>query len=83
MRLVPSYWPIIVAFGLPLISYGLIYTYWLSAVGGLVVMGGLYGWAMEPSVDPDAGHEEAHGHEAHDDPAPEPAAVGAGSEEES
>jgi len=76
----PSYWPIVIAFGLPLISYGLIYTYWLSAVGGLIVLAGLYGWAMEPSVDPDAGHAHLEG--GHDDPEPEPVSVGAGSGEE-
>ena len=32
----------------------MIYTYWLSAVGGLMLLGGIYGWALEPSVDPDA-----------------------------
>ena len=50
----PSYWPIIVAFGLPFIAYGLIYTYWLCALGGLMILGGLYGWALEPSVEPTA-----------------------------
>src|SRR5437879_3650959 len=73
----PSYWPIIVAFGLPLIAYGLMYTYWLAAIGGLMVVGGLYGWSLEPSVDPDAGHGQDHGHDEHPSPEPEPAAVGA------
>jgi cytochrome c oxidase subunit 1 len=56
----PSYWPFVVALALPLIAYGLIYTYWLAGVGGLLLLGGIYGWALEPSVDPDAGHGEAH-----------------------
>jgi cytochrome c oxidase subunit I len=77
----PSYWPLLVAIGLPIVSYGLIYTYWLTAVGGLIVLGSIYGWAMEPSVDPDAGHEEGHAEQVHDDPGPEPATVGAGGEE--
>jgi cytochrome c oxidase subunit 1 len=78
----PSYWPIIVAAGLPIVAYGLIYTYWLCAVGALFVIGGLYGWALEPSVDPDAGH--GHDHHDHDGIAPEPAlaGVGAGAEEQ-
>jgi len=59
----PSYWPIIVAAGLPLVGYGLMYTYWLAAVGGLCIIGGLFGWALEPSVDPDAGHHDDHEHE--------------------
>ncbi len=69
----PSYWPIIVAFGLPLIAYGLIYTYWLAAVGALVLFGGIYGWGLEPSVDPDAGLGGHGGDEHHDDhPTPDP-----------
>jgi cytochrome c oxidase subunit 1 len=80
----PSYWPIIVAAGLPLIAYGLIYTYWLAALGALFEVVGLFGWAFEPSVDPDAGHGHDD-HPSHDDgPAHEeaeaeavPAGVGA------
>jgi cytochrome c oxidase subunit I len=49
----PSYWPIISALGLPLVAYGLIYTYWLAAVGGLLVVASIYGWGLEPSVEPD------------------------------
>jgi cytochrome c oxidase subunit 1 len=61
----PSYWPIVLALGLPFIAYGLLYTYWLAAVGGLLVIVAIYGWSLEPSVDPAAGH---HGHDDdHDD----------------
>jgi cytochrome c oxidase subunit 1 len=76
----PSYWPIVVAAGLPIIGYGLLYTYWLCALGALFVVGGIYGWALEPSVDPDGGHHDAD----HDDDgsAPEPALAGAGAEEQ-
>jgi cytochrome c oxidase subunit 1 len=72
----PSYWPIVLAIGMPLISYGLMYTYWVTGLGVVIVLGAVYGWALEPSVDPEAGHGEVH----HDDggPAPEPALVGAG-----
>jgi cytochrome c oxidase subunit I len=52
----PSYWPIVLSLGLPLVAYGLIFTYWLAALGGLLVVASIYGWALEPSVDPDAGH---------------------------
>ncbi|MGK2855501.1 MAG: cytochrome c oxidase subunit I, partial [Microbacteriaceae bacterium] len=75
----PSYGPIVVAFGLPLVSFGLLYTYWLCLVGGLMVVGGLYGWGLEPSVDPDAGHDEGHRDQV--SPDPEPAAVGAPEED--
>jgi cytochrome c oxidase subunit 1 len=76
----PSYWPIVVAAGLPIIGYGLLYTYWLCALGALFVVGGIYGWALEPSVDPDAGHHDGD----HDDggDAPEPALAGVGAEEQ-
>ena len=84
----PSYWPIIVAAGIPLVAYGLLYTYWLSAVGGLLIVGGIFGWGFEPSVDPDAGHHPnggghdgdggAHAADTEDDR--EPALVGAGEE---
>ncbi|MEJ5255083.1 MAG: cytochrome c oxidase subunit I [Acidimicrobiales bacterium] len=57
----PSYWPIVTAFGLPIIAYGLLYTWWLCLIGGLIVMVGLYGWAMEPPDDPDAAHGDEHG----------------------
>jgi cytochrome c oxidase subunit I len=49
-----SYWPIVVAFGLPIVGIGLIYNFVISALGGLIVVAGLFGWAMEPSVaDPE------------------------------
>jgi cytochrome c oxidase subunit 1 len=74
----PSYWPIVVAAGLPFIGYGLIYNLWLCVVGGLLVLGGLYGWVFEPVDDPDAGH--GHGDDHHDAPmlpGGEPAALAA------
>jgi cytochrome c oxidase subunit 1 len=77
----PSYWPIIVAAGLPLVAYGLIFTYWLAGLGGLLVVGGIFGWAFEPSVDPDAGHGHDDGHGQAPSPEPEPVAVGVGAEE--
>jgi cytochrome c oxidase subunit 1 len=60
----PSYWPLITAIGLPIIAYGLIYSLWLCAVGGLLVLSGVFGWAMEPADDPDAGH--GHDDDHHD-----------------
>jgi cytochrome c oxidase subunit 1 len=74
----PSYWPFVVALGLPIIAYGLIYTYWLALVGGLMVVGGIYGWGLEPSVEPDAHHGDDHAHEP--EPDPEPVNVGVSSD---
>ena len=76
----PSYWPLVVAIGLPIIAFGMIYTYWLAALGGLLVVAGVYGWGLEPSVDPEAGHEEGHRDEVlPDEP---PVTVGAPEETE-
>jgi cytochrome c oxidase subunit 1 len=76
----PSYWPLLVAISLPLIAYGIIYSYWLAGIGGLLLVGSLYGWGLEPSVDPDAGHEEGHAEQL-PEAEPEPVAVGAGEED--
>ncbi|WP_208027520.1 cytochrome c oxidase subunit I [Rhabdothermincola sediminis] len=83
----PSYWPLVTALGLPIIGYGLLYTWWLCLIGGLVVVAGLYGWAMEPPDDPDAAHGDEHGPddetlEGAELPTREPAAVAAAVEEQ-
>ena len=46
----PSYWPIILALGLPLIAYGLIFARLLAVFGGVVILLAMFGWSMEPSV---------------------------------
>jgi cytochrome c oxidase subunit 1 len=46
----PSYWPLIVALGLPVMGYGVIFERVLIIVGGAIVLLGLFGWALEPSV---------------------------------
>ncbi len=60
----PSYWPIVSSFGMPIIAYGLIFNLWLCLIGGIIVVGGLYGWVLEPPDDPDAAHDD-HEPEAH------------------
>ena len=57
----PSYWPITLAFGLPLIAYGLIFNLWITAVGALVVLGAIFGWILESPDDPEAHLEEHDG----------------------
>ncbi|MFB3739523.1 MAG: cytochrome c oxidase subunit 4, partial [Candidatus Velamenicoccus archaeovorus] len=47
----PSYYPVISALGLPLIGYGVVFHWWLAIVGAVVVLAGLYGWALEPSAE--------------------------------
>jgi cytochrome c oxidase subunit 1 len=49
----PSYWPLVSGIGLPLIGYGVLYSWWLIGLGSLVVLIGFYGWALEPSVAED------------------------------
>ena len=61
----PSYWPVVVALGLPLVAYGLIYNLWITGVGALLILGGLYAWVFEPPDDP-----EAHAHDDHHDADP-------------
>jgi len=85
----PSFWPLVLAVGMPLIGYGLIFNLWLCVPGALLTAGALYAWALEPADDPDAGHDD---HDDHDgdgdgdgetaelDDAAEPVGVGTGQE---
>jgi cytochrome c oxidase subunit 1 len=62
----PSYWPLVLSAGLPLIGYGLIFNLWWALPGVVLLIAGIYGWVMEPSTDPDAGHHHDD-HDHHDD----------------
>jgi cytochrome c oxidase subunit 1 len=44
----PSYWPMVLAFGLPIMAYGVIYSFWMIAVGAALVLLSMFGWALEP-----------------------------------
>ena len=46
----PSYWPVVASLGMPLIAYGVLYSWWLVGTGVLVTLVGFYAWALEPSV---------------------------------
>jgi cytochrome c oxidase subunit 1 len=72
----PSYWPIVVAAGMPIIGYALIYNLFLAIPGAILTLAGLYGWAMEPADDPDAHHGDHH-----DDHTPGTALAVTGAEE--
>jgi cytochrome c oxidase subunit 1 len=65
----PSYWPLVLAVGLPLIGYGLIFNLVLAGIGGAVVLAGFVGWALEPADDEDL-PPNGHGHDAHGDDGP-------------
>jgi cytochrome c oxidase subunit 1 len=49
----PSYWPILLAAGLPVIAFGVIYSIPIAIFGGVIVLFGCYGWSIEPSTAPD------------------------------
>ncbi len=63
----PSYWPIVLASGLPFIGWGLIFNLWFCLLGGLIVITGIYGWVMEPADDPEAGHGHEDDHPSDSD----------------
>jgi cytochrome c oxidase subunit 1 len=46
----PSYWPIVLAFSLPIIGYGVIFERVIAIVGAVVLVLAIFGWALEPSV---------------------------------
>ena len=50
----PSYWPIILSFGMLTIAYGVIYSTLLLAAGAAVAILALFGWALEPPTADDA-----------------------------
>jgi cytochrome c oxidase subunit 1 len=88
----PSYWPLVLALGLPLVGYGLIFNLGIAAVGGVVIVLAAFAWGFEPADDPET--HAVHGHDDHGDghgpdgsgdddgsgDGGEPAAVGAGDE---
>jgi cytochrome c oxidase subunit 1 len=58
----PSYYPVLSALGLPILSYGILYSPILVVDGALVILAGLYGWALEPSTEPEPTAEELEAH---------------------
>ncbi|CAB4548075.1 unannotated protein [freshwater metagenome] len=77
----PSYWPLVLALGMPLVGYGLIFNLWWAVPGVILIVAGIYGWVMEPATDPDAshGHDDHHG----DPDEPDAAEIEAGESAES
>ena len=70
----PSYWPAFSAVGLAIISYGMIYKFWIVAVLGAVwLLAGIYSWSLEPATAPDE-PEEPNGNGATLAPDDEPSA---------
>ena len=54
----PSYWPIVAAFGLPVIALGAIFkTIRCPSSAPAIVLLGVYGWVLEPSVADDSDYD--------------------------
>ena len=53
----PSYWPIILSFGMFIICYGVIYSTLLLAAGAAIAILALFGWALEPPTADDSEFE--------------------------
>jgi hypothetical protein len=61
----PSYYPIIAALGLPLLGYGILYSPILAVDGVLILLAGLFGWALEPgTAEPESELEPSAGETA-------------------
>ena len=76
----PSFWPLVAASGVPIIGYGQIYRFWaITALGIIVLLGGLFAWGLEPGTEPPDPDDEPHAPPALSAPeaAGELAAVGA------
>jgi cytochrome c oxidase subunit 1 len=71
----PSYFPLMASCGFPVLAYGMVYgrdsgqNYVVAVVGALILLTGLFAWAMEPSTEPEEHVESDHA---------VPALVGAG-----
>ena len=44
----PSYFPALGAVGIFIAGYGAIYHWWLGAIGGVILLAGIFGWGNEP-----------------------------------
>jgi cytochrome c oxidase subunit I len=51
----PSYFPALLSVGIMLVGYGAIYHWGIGAVGGVIVLAGVFGWGNEPLAE-----EEGH-----------------------
>jgi cytochrome c oxidase subunit I len=48
----PSYFPLVLSLGLPIMAYGVLFdAVVVIAIGGLVTLAGAFGWTLEPSAE--------------------------------
>jgi hypothetical protein len=63
---------VITALGLPVLGYGVLFSWILAIDGALLILAGTFGWALEPSTEPapqvvpSAEQEQASGHGGHE-----------------
>ena len=48
----PSYWPIVLAAAVPVITFGMIFSHLIAVIGGVILLFAAFGWALEPSTAP-------------------------------
>ena len=53
----PSYWPIVLAAAVPVITFGMIFSHLIAVIGGVILLFAAFGWALEPSTAPDSDFE--------------------------
>ena len=46
----PSYWPLVLALGLPITAYGVIFSFPIAVFGGVIILFSAFGWGLEPST---------------------------------
>jgi cytochrome c oxidase subunit 1 len=48
----PSYWPLVIGLGLPLLGYAAVFqNVWFAPFGLVIILFGLFGWAQEPTSE--------------------------------
>jgi cytochrome c oxidase subunit 1 len=58
----PSYWPIVLAGAVPIITFGMIYSHLLAVIGGVILLFAAFGWALEPSTAPESDFDNNSSH---------------------
>jgi cytochrome c oxidase subunit 1 len=53
----PSYWPIVLAFSLPVMGYGVIFNRFMIPVGAILLLLSMFGWSMEPHTASEADYD--------------------------
>ena len=53
----PSYWPMVLAFGLPVMAFGVIYNVLLIGAGAAIVLLAMFGWSLEPHTATEADYD--------------------------